>query len=269
MRKTSLGIGHLLFALAAASFAVLSLVYGDFAPLWQTLPSAIPGRLALVGAISLILLAASAGLCFASTAIASLFAIALYYGIWGVLSTPPVFTHPLNVGAWYGLCEAATALAGAWVMFRLLEGQNLRGTRAAQAVFGITCVFYGWSHFAYLDYTATFVPAWLPGHLAFARLTGLGHMAAGAALILGILPRLAATLEAVMMSLFGLLVWVPSFFSQPRPAWAGTVQNQWSELAANVLLAGCAWLMADSLRLSPWVVRARAAASTSFAPTSR
>jgi uncharacterized membrane protein YphA (DoxX/SURF4 family) len=262
---TLLGPGHLMFAMAAASFAILSLVYGDFAPLWDAVSMAIVAREWLLCGTSLILLVASAGLLFATTAAASLLAIGLYYLVWGLLSTRPILSHPLDAGSWYGFCEAATSLAGAWVLLTLVRGTEPRLARIAQVIFGLTCVFYGWSHFAYLKYTATFVPGWLPGHTEFAGLTGVCHMAAGIALLVGILPRLAATLEATMMSLFGLLVWVPSFFSLPRPPWAGTVRNQWSELAANLLLAGCAWIIAESLRSYPWGLRAGAASPSPFA----
>ena len=127
-----------------------------------------------------------------------------------------------------------------------------RAVRGARVLFGLTCVFYGWSHFFYADYTASMVPTWLPDRLGFAYFTGLGHIAAGIGIVVGILPRLAATLEAIMMSLFGLLVWVPSFFAQPRPAWATPPQNQWSELVVNLVLAAAAWVVAASLRSRPW-----------------
>ena len=128
-----------------------------------------------------------------------------------------------------------------------------RAVRAAQVLFGLTCVFYGWSHFAYADYTASMVPTWLPGRLAFAYFTGLGHIAAGIGIVFRIVPRVVAAthLEAIMMSLFGLLVWVPSFFAQPRPSWATPPQNQWSELVVSLVLAACAWLVAASFTGSP------------------
>jgi uncharacterized membrane protein len=119
-------------------------------------------------------------------------------------------------------------------------------------VFGVCCVFYGVSHFVYASYTASMVPVWLPARLGFAYLTGLAHIAAGTGIILGILPRLAATLEALMMSLFGLLVWVPSFFAEPRPRWATPAHNQWSELVVNVALAASAWIVATSMRDRRW-----------------
>jgi uncharacterized membrane protein YphA (DoxX/SURF4 family) len=61
--------------------------------------------------------------------------------------------------------------------------------------------------------------------LGLAYFTGLGHMAGGIGIVTGILPRLAATLEAIMMCLFGLLVWVPSFLAQPTPIWATPPQK--------------------------------------------
>ena len=132
-----------------------------------------------------------------------------------------------------------------------------RAARAAQVVFGLSCVFYGWSHFAYADYTASMVPTWLPGRLGFAYFTGLGHIAAGIGIIAGILPRSAATLEAIMMSLFGLLVWVPTLVMKPPPEWATPPKNQWSEIVVTLLLAASAWIVAASLRNRPWGFAAR------------
>jgi uncharacterized membrane protein YphA (DoxX/SURF4 family) len=255
------GLGHVLFAIAAASTAIVSIKYGDFAPMWRSIPDWIPGReIWLLGSAAVLLLA-SAGLCFSRTALASLFAIGAYLAMWAVTGVSPILTKPLSIGSWYGFCEASTMLAGAWILGSTLRWESAglqipiagkRAVRAAQVLFGLTCIFYGWSHFAYADYTAGMVPAWLPNGLGFAYLTGFGHIAAGIGIAMGILPRLAATLEALMMSLFGLLVWVPSFLAQPTPKWAGTPQNQFSELLVNLLLAAAAWIVADSLRHRPW-----------------
>jgi hypothetical protein len=53
------------------------------------------------------------------------------------------------------------------------------------------------------------------------------------------------------------MVWVPSFFMNPRPAWATPTQNQWSELVVNLALATCAWLLAMYLRDRPWGLPSR------------
>ncbi len=259
-----IGPGHALFAVGAASIAIVSITYGDFAPMWRFLPAWIRGREIWLHGSAVVLFAASAGLCFSRTALPSLLAIGVYQAMWAVAGIPPILSNPLSIGSWYGLCEASSSLAGAWILWVTLRlrSQRLempiatkRMVRVAQVLFGLTCVFYGWSHFAYADYTASMVPAWLPDRLGWAYLTGLGHIAAGIGIMVGILPRLAATLEAIMMSLFGLLVWVPSFLAQPRPKWAGTPQNQWSEILVNLLLAAAAWIVADSLAAKSVVVK--------------
>jgi uncharacterized membrane protein YphA (DoxX/SURF4 family) len=255
------GLGHGLFAIAAASLAILSLCYGDFAPMGQSLPAWIPWREVWVYGSALLVLGASAGVCCSRTAVPSDLAIGVYLTVWAAICVPPILSQPLSVGAWYGFCEAMTSLAGAWILYTLLRSQSRaselpiageRAVRAAQVLFGLNCVFYGCSHFAYADYTASMVPGWLPDRLAFAYCTGFGHLAAGIGIIVGVMPRLAATLEAIMMSLLGLVVWVPSFFTQPRPEWATPPQNQWSELVVNLVLVAAACLVAASLKNRPW-----------------
>jgi len=244
-----------LFAIASAGLAIWSLAYADFAWGGQSLLAGIPWREAWVYLSALILLAASIGLCLPRTAVPSVLTIGAYQAAGAAISVPQILSTPLSVGAWYPFCEALTPLVAAWLLYGMLRRQSpasgLPGAgagtlRAARVLFGLTCVFYGWSHFVYAEYTATMVPGWLPGHLALAYLTGLGHFAAGLAIIVGILPRLAATLEAIMMSLFGLLVWLPSFFAQPPPKWALPAEHRWSELVVTLVLAASAWVVAAS-----------------------
>src|SRR5580658_3124533 len=267
MRMVEFARGSL--AVAAASLGVLTLTYGDLTPLGQSLPAGIPGRDIWIYGPALLLLVAGAGLCFRRTALPSVLTIGGYHSLWALSSVRPILAKPLSVGSWYGFCEALTARAGAWILYALLRWQrhspklpvaSARAVRLAQIFFGLTCAFYGLSHFLYAEYTASMVPSWLPDHLGFAYFTGLGHLAAGMAIALGILPRLAATLEALMMSLFGLLVWVPSFWANPRPKWAALPASQWSELVVNVVLVASALAVVASLSSRPWSFAARSRA---------
>jgi hypothetical protein len=236
------GFSRSLFAIASASLAILSLAYGDFAPGGQSLPAWIPGREAWIHGSALLVLAAGVGLCFSRTASTGALTIGAYLAVWAVLCAPQILPKPLSIGAWYGFCEALTSLIGAWILYVSLRRRSRTSqtlidgriaVRTAQVLFGLTCVFYGWSHFAYADYTAGMVPAWLPHRLALAYLTGFAHVAAGLGILAGILA-----------GPFGVLVWVPSFFIEPRPAWATPPQNQWSELVVSLVLAASAWVVA-------------------------
>lgn len=249
------GLGRGLLAISSVAIAALSLSYAHLE--WQSLPAWLPWREAWVYGWAVILLGASAGLCFPRLALPGVLTIGVYHFVAAAIAVPLIVAEPISIGAWYLFCEPATALAAAWLLYSVLRLESPEpetplvgaGTvQAAKVLFALTCIFYGLSHFVYADYTASLVPAWLPGRLAFAYLTGIGHVAAGVAIIVGILPGVAAILEAIMMSLFGLLVWVPSFFMQPRPAWAVPPEKQWSELVATLSLAASAWLIAICLR---------------------
>ncbi|MHB8477932.1 MAG: DoxX family membrane protein [Steroidobacteraceae bacterium] len=246
---------------------MLGLVYGDFAPILEPFPASLPWREVWAYGSAAILLAASVGLFFARTALVGAIIIGLYASVWAVARARVILLKPLILGTWYGFGEALGPLIGAWILYAVLRRRYdapaltvMTGDRAlhvARVLFGAACVVYGAAHFGYAAFTATMVPAWLPGRTGLAYLTGVGHAAAGFGLLLGILPRLAATLEAIMMSLFGVLVWLPSFFAQPAPQWAPSRQIQWSETFLSFLLAASAWIVAASLRSTSW----------SFAPT--
>ena len=256
------GLGHALFGISVAGLAILSLVYGNFAPIMEPFPASLPWREVWAYGSGAILLAASVGLFFARTALVSAIIIGAYESVWVAARVSPVLLKPLNVGSWYGFGEALGPLVGTWILYALIRRQHgasavtvMTGDRAlhvARILFGAACVEYGAAHFAYASYTAAMVPAWLPDRMGLVYLTGAGHAAAGLGLLFGVLPRLAATLEAIMMSLFGVLVWLPSFFAQPRPEWASSTQVRWSETFLTFLLAAAAWIVAASLRGNRW-----------------
>jgi len=248
-----IGFGDALFAAPVAGVAVLSLVYGNFVPLLDPLhwPKVI------IFALGLVLLATSFGLLFGRTLAASAITIAVAASAWALARTSPIVQAPLSIGSWYGFSEAMSMLVGVWTLYALHRRRNHAGKlapltsdialRVARGLFGAACLVYGIAHFAYAAYSLPFVPTWLPARVPFLYATGIFHAAAGAGLVLGILPRLAARLEATMIILFGVLVWLPSYFANPTPKWAGNLQNQWSETIVTFLLAGVACLIAESL----------------------
>jgi uncharacterized membrane protein YphA (DoxX/SURF4 family) len=251
-------VGHALYGISAAGLAALSLVYGNFRPLLGSFPVLLPRPDVWAYGSAAILLVASAGLFFAGTAKVGAIIIAAFELVWAATGTRPLLHGPINVGSMYGFFEALSTLVGAWLLYALMRRQGERptvtamtGDRAllvARVLFGAACVVFGAAHFVYAAYTAAFVPSWLPGRMNLVYLTGACHAAAGLGIVIGVHPRFAATMEAIMMSLFGGLVWLPTFFEQPRPAWASPAQVQWSETFLTFLMAASAFIVADSLR---------------------
>jgi uncharacterized membrane protein YphA (DoxX/SURF4 family) len=132
------------------------------------------------------------------------------------------------------------------------------GLNLARRLFGIACLVFGLSHLEYANFTAGMIPAWLPLRPWLAYATGAGHAAAGVAILFGIRPRLAATLEAAMMSSFVALVHFPSLWTSPD--WAPTARTQWTALFWAGALAGSAWIVAHSFRKRPAGAHLRRAA---------
>jgi uncharacterized membrane protein len=249
MRPTC--FGHAVFAVALAGFGVLSLVWGDFAYIWQPVPRWIPGRPVLAYVSGALLLGCAAGLLWPRLrARASL--VLAFYGLASMLllHVPRIAVEPQKEVLWFGLGEIATIVAGAWILFagtapapasgwrRAVVGE--RGTRLARLLFALALIPFGISHFVYAEVTARMVPSWLPAHFGWAYLTGAGHIAAGLAILLGILPRLGATLEGLMVSTFVLTIHVPDLLRTPGG------HDQWTELFVACTIGGAAFLVAHS-----------------------
>jgi uncharacterized membrane protein len=256
MRVT--GIGHLLFALGLAGLGVLSLFSGDFAYVWQPVPMGVPLREILARLSGALLLAGGLGLLVKRTASHGAFAMAAFLFGWVlVLQLPRVASAPGNVGMWLGLAESTVLMTGGWTLFASLANPQAgarmsfvtsrRGTRLARILFGFACLPLGLSHFVYATGTAGMIPAWIPAHLGFACLTGAGHIATGLAVLFGVLPRLAATCEAAMISLFVILIHIPGAVAEPSSRFA------WTIVFVATALAGAVWVIAASLRNRAWL----------------
>jgi len=249
----TIALGHVLFAIGIAGIGVLSLASGDFAYTWQPVPGWVIWRHNLAYASGLLMFGAGMGMLVRPVARPSTLVMTIYLSTWVLLlQAPRVAQAPLNLGMWLGLSESMALFCGGWTLLLSLAGSEhdlpkfLSDARIPRYLFGAACVVLGLSHFVYLDITAGMVPSWLPDRTGFAYLTGAGHFAAGLAILFSVLPRLAATLEAGMISSFVLLLHAPSVFSQP------TSRLQWTMLFVASAIAGAAWVIAGSLRASSW-----------------
>lgn len=109
------------------------------------------------------------------------------------------------------------------------------------------------SHFVYLPQTTGLVPAWLPARTAWAVVVGVAHLAAAVGILTHVYPRLAARLEAWMISAFTLLVWLPRVVAAP------TTRLEWTAFFASWVIGAGVWVVADAYRGSPWLSWRRAA----------
>jgi uncharacterized membrane protein len=247
-----LKLDRVFFALGLIGLGVLSIVFGDFALQWQPVPEWVPGRVYLAYASGAVMIAAGAGLLSRRTAAFSSGVLLVYLLLWLLsLKLPHVVMAPLLEFNWLGFGEIAVIVAADLVLFAADRGQpessklkfatGESGMRIARVVFGLALIPIGLSHFVYAPQTIGFVPAWLPFRPGWAYLGGAGHIAAGLGVLFGVVPRLAAMLEAGMIGVFTALVWVPLVVREP------TSQLQWTGFLVSWTIATAAWVVAGSL----------------------
>lgn len=255
MRTT--GLGRVLFGLSFAVLGALSIVFHDFALMWEPLPGAIARNNTLAILSAAILIACGIALLRPRTAVWSAPVLTVYLGFRVLRQLPGLAAHPLTEANWYSVSENLLLMAGAWTILALLPRKpelaaKFVSARVGQIFFAIALPAIGLSHFFYLGQTAPLIPSWIPFHVTLAYLTGAAHIAAGIGIFFSIMPRLAATLEALMASIFTLLVWVPMVSA------ASATRFDWSEICVSTAIAGSAWAVAETLRGRPWGIVHRA-----------
>jgi uncharacterized membrane protein len=238
--------GRTLLAVAMCGLGAIGGYYGDYALQWQPVPRALPGYHLFAYASAALLLAGGIGLFLKSRARAATLllgcSLALFWLLPHMMRLAPALA---SIGAWLGFCEVLGVIAGVSVLWS--AGVAPRLQRIGRVIFGLCCVVYGISHFVYADFTAAMIPHWLPQRLGLAYLTGAGHTLAGLAIASNQLPRLAALLEAIMMSLFVVLLHLPSLWASPPPVWGPTFRSEITPLFWASALAASAWLVYESL----------------------
>ncbi|HEY3757486.1 MAG TPA: DoxX family protein [Opitutaceae bacterium] len=239
-------IGRFAYGVGFAVLGVLSLIYADFAMSWQPVPANLPHYKVLAIISGCILLLGGLGTVINRRPVP--FLLTLFVFLWLLLLQFPRIVHQPGVEAnWLSFGENLMNVVGGWM---IIVGGSPGARRLGQILFGLALLPVGLAHLMYLDLTASMIPVWIPVHHLWAILTGIGHMAAGVAILIGMLPRLAAILEALMITAFVALLHIPGIAHAPSD------RLQWTMTAIAVALAGSAWLVAGSFSSSAAPVRA-------------
>jgi uncharacterized membrane protein len=248
-------IAAAVFAATMIGLGLWGLVGHDFAPIWQPVPKAWLAREALVWLTGMVALAGGLGLNFKRTAAPAGGVLATLLAIWMlVFKAPAIVAAPAVAAAWESCGETAVLAAAGWVLFATSDAARRvplaggeTGVRLARILYGLAMLAFGAAHLAYVKATAALVPGWLPDHAAWVWLTAITYIGAGVAILVGAWARLAATLSAVQMGVFTLLVWAPAL------ARGHTTVDDLSEAAISWSLTAAGWVVAASYQGAPWL----------------
>ena len=234
-RKVALDTGRWFFGLAVLSSGLLQLVTGAFVRIVPKLPAWMPAHSAWAHAIGLVLVVSGLALLKERTArvggaiVGAMTLVMLVLLCLTELVVHPTLARPFLHGFMWTKPFKALALVGgaallvhslprgAAVFAPVVRGIARLGPLGAMflALFLVIC---GLQHFVYLDFVTAMVPAWVPGQRFWARFTGVALLAGGVGILVPRTARLAATLSALMIFLWVVMLHIPRAFVGPQHA---------------------------------------------------
>ena len=233
----------MVFGAAAVLFGIIALMWHD-PDTWQSLQHiwSLPFGTIIGGCLMAAQIAGGIGMqCPRSGRSASVVLCVVYLCF--TLACIPEIIAASNVYERYGgsfflffslLCGAIAGYAGT-ATARLIVLRRL-----ARLGLGVSAASFTLGQILLLRETAHLVPKWIPPNQMFwAILTTAGFGLAAVAILINRHARLAMRLMTLMLTLFGVLVWVPHLIAHPK------AHFNWSECALTFLVTGAVWVVAD------------------------
>lgn len=224
MRKLA-AVGRIFIAVAMIAFGIQHFIYLDFVTrVFPKLPAWIPGHPALACIFGAFLFIAGVAILTGKEARTT----ALLLGgvillSFALLHLPLLLANLANGGVWtnsgkgLALAGASFLVAGSIPVeftgragFRAMVANALdRFIPLSRFFLAFFLILGGVLHFVYSEFVATLVPAWIPGHLFWTYFAGVALIAGGIGIILPWTTRLAASLTAIMIFLWVVLLHIP------------------------------------------------------------
>ncbi|HSS02336.1 MAG TPA: hypothetical protein VLM79_34995, partial [Kofleriaceae bacterium] len=191
-------IAYLAYSAGAVGLGVLCLIAGDLAYVFQPVPRWMPWHPALAYLCGAALVAGGGALLARRAMRLAALVLAIEFAVWLLLcNLPAALSKPTVVGYWEGCGLNMTVIAGGWILVALSSAPagraaglpGARGVTLARRVFAAGIPLIGLAHFVNAHEATAYVPSWFPLPIGWVYLTGAAHVAAGLALLFGVVPR--------------------------------------------------------------------------------
>ena len=167
--------------------------------------------------------------------------------LWGLLTllllvhAPGVFAAPGDAVRWVSTMEVLGLLSAA-MLVAAPERDDLK--LAGRMAVGLMLIVFGVVHWLYVEAIAGMIPEWLPGRDLWPWVTGAANLAAGLALVSGLMARLASGLVGAMFASWIFLVHLPRLLATPGD------RSEWIACALAFALTGVVWTVHSALTRS-------------------
>lgn len=236
--------GRILFGLSAVFWGVILFMWHD-AEAWEDLPIAkLPFGTIVGDLLALALIAGGLLLLYPRAARAASIVLLAVTAVFALACIPAIMKYPTTYFTYGSFFEFLSLVCGALALYSATgtnAAQSATVARGSRIALGICTISFTLAQVIYPKITADLVPTWLPPNQMFwVILTTIAFGLAAIAMLIDRQARRATYLMALMLVLFGLLVWVPILIAHPDKHF------NWSEFALNFLIAGAAWLVAEA-----------------------
>jgi hypothetical protein len=241
--KTAL-FGRMVFGASAVLFGVIALLWHD-SDTWQELQHiwSLPFGVAIGACLMTAQIVGGIGIQIPRTARLASVVLGVVYLLFSLACIPGIVAAPTIYAQYGSFFEQFSLFCGAIAVYAATEVSTARAImfgRVARLGLGVCTISFTAAQIIYLRFTASLVPKWIPPNQMFwAVLTTIAFALAAIAILINRKTRLVIHLMALMLALFGLLVWIPSVIAHPE------VHLNWSELALTFLIAGAVWVVGD------------------------
>jgi uncharacterized membrane protein len=249
-------LGRYFFAIAMIAFGAQHLWYADFVTrLVPKLPARIHGHSLLAYVFGVYLIASGVLLMLRKHArVTALVLGGTLLASLALLYVAALVAAPADVGLWIKAGKALTLSGGAFLIAGSLSA-NFRPDGAAIApilnmlekcislgryALGAFFVFCGILHFIYVQFVVGLVPAWVGAAVFWTYFSGVALLAAGVGIIVRPTARLAASLSALMVFLWVLMLHIPRAFANLHDS------NETTAVFEAIAVTGTAMLVAST-----------------------
>jgi hypothetical protein len=242
--KTAL-YGRIVFGASAALLGVIALIWRD-GDTWQNLQHiwSLPFGTIIGGCLMIAQVAGGIGIQYARTGRWASVVLCVVYFCFSLACVPDIIAAS-NIYERYGgsFFLFFSLLCGAIALYASTEANGARAVvfgRLARLGLGICAISFTLGQILLPRETAQIVPKWIPpSQMFWTILTTVAFGLAAIAILINFQARLAMRLMALMLALFGVMVWFPRLIAHPK------AHFNWSECVMTFLVTAAAWVVAD------------------------